>query len=80
VAVGSVTGTLLSADDPRIAYAIKYAWEPTEPWNFGPYPRSAWLKHVENVLRELHPTANSDSLTLTARTLAPFPLQKPGVP
>jgi len=44
------------------------------------FPRSAWLHMVEAHLRELHPTANSDSLTLTARTLAPFPLQKPGVP
>jgi hypothetical protein len=73
-----VTGTLLSADDPRIRYLIE-VWPEFAPIN-SPAPRSAWLKQVEMILRELHPTANSDSLTLTARTLAPFPLQKPGVP
>jgi hypothetical protein len=77
-----VTGTLLSADDPRIV-ALIADWPNYPEWaaTYGyRYPRSIWLRAVEHVLRELHPTANSDSLTLTARTLAPFPLQKPGVP
>lgn len=43
-------------------------------------PRSAWLHDLEELLRAWHPTANSDSLTYTARSLAPFPLVLPGVP
>jgi hypothetical protein len=77
--VVAVTGTLLSADDPRIA-ALIAEWPTYGATRHLQTPRSHWLKAVEDVLRELHPTANSDSLTLTARTLAPFPLQKPGVP
>lgn len=76
--MATVTGVVLSADDPRIA-ALIAAWPAFAPIH-SPAPRSAWLKQVEDVLRELHPTANSDSLTLTARTLAPFPLQLPGEP
>jgi len=74
-----VTGTLLSADDPRIADLLA-AWPDYRDGNITAAPRSLWLHDVEAVLRELHPTANSDSLTLTARTLAPFPLQNRNIP
>lgn len=73
-----VTGTLLSADDPRIREWIE-KW-PEIQRTYPTITRSVWLGAVELILRDMHPTANSDSLTLTARTLAPFPLQKPGVP
>lgn len=45
------------------------------------FPRSEWLRDFETILREHYPQANSDSLTLTARHAAPFPLaQGPNVP
>ena len=61
--------------DP-ILDALFHAWPDPARW---PY-RSRWLHDFEQRLRELHPGASSDELTLTARLAAPFPLAKPGVP
>jgi len=75
-----MTATLLPIpDDPRFARAV-------ELWESGwfakyPFPRSIWLGLYEALLREFYPSANSDSLTLTARHAAPFPLALgPNVP
>lgn len=73
-----MTATLLASDDPRLQSF-------RDAWDMGLYaryywPRATWLHDVESLLRELHPQANSDSLTYTARSLAPFPLALPGVP
>jgi hypothetical protein len=75
-----VTASLLPIpDDPRFARAL-------ELWESGwfadyPYPRSVWLGTFEALLREFYPSANSRSLSLTARHAAPFPLRDgPNVP
>jgi hypothetical protein len=67
-----VTATLLPIpDDPRFGQMIRN-WP--EWWEKQAWPRSGWLREFEALLREFYPTANSDSLTLTARHAAPFPL------
>jgi hypothetical protein len=70
----AVTGSLLPLpDDPRLERLLQ-GWP-------GAYSfRSQWLHDFEAVLREWFPAANSDSLTLTARVAAPFPLALPNVP
>ena len=75
-----MTATLLPIpDDPRLARLLEM-W-PEFQAAFPLWPRSAWLKQFESVLREFYPSANSDSLTLTARHAAPFPLALgPNVP
>ena len=79
-----MTATLLPIpDDPRFP-ALVEAW-PMRPIGLGvevPYStRSQWLGDFERLLREFYPSANSDSLTLTARHAAPFPLALgPNVP
>jgi hypothetical protein len=72
-----VTVPLPIPDDPRIATLLD-PWPGA--WADKPFPRSAWLKATEAVLREHYPQASSDQLTLTARNLAPFPLALPNVP
>jgi hypothetical protein len=73
-----VTGSLLPLpDDPRVRELLSDWPRFVAEYHF---PKSAWLGHFEAVLREHYPDANSDSLTLTARTAAPFPLALPGVP
>jgi hypothetical protein len=66
-------------DDPWLGELVK-KWEEGDGYSFLPFPRSSWLRAVEDVLRRHYPGASSDELTLTARNLAPFPLAKPGVP
>ena len=73
-----MTATLLPIpDDPRFQMMI-------ESWpNFAlhRHPRSDWLRIFEALLREFYPSANSRSLSLTARHAAPFPLKDgPNVP
>jgi hypothetical protein len=65
-----VTATLLPIpDDPRFPALI-------ERWSKGWYAyRSGWLHDFEDLLREFYPSANSRSLSLTARHAAPFPLR-----
>jgi hypothetical protein len=73
-----VTATLLPIpDDPRFADWIE-RWPEVEATR--PFPRSYWLHWFEAYLREFYPSANSDSLTLTARHHAPFPLARPNEP
>jgi len=43
-------------------------------WSGLPYPRAAWLTHVEALLEAYFPSASSRNRNLTARGLAPFPL------
>jgi hypothetical protein len=67
-----MTASLLPIpDDPRFKGLI-------DGWGFFQvtynWPRSTWLLAFEGLLREFYPSANSDSLTLTARHYAPFPL------
>ncbi len=72
-----MSGTLLPIpDDPRFP-ALVELWP---AWAAMNVTRSVWLKEFELLLREHYPSANSDSLTLTARSAAPFPLALPGVP
>lgn len=59
-------------DDPGFANFIA-AWNAGYQAHFT-YPRSAWLKHFESMLREFYPAASSRDLSLTARHYAPFPL------
>jgi len=71
-----VTASLLPIpDDPRFQALIE-AWPLYESGTIFPFPfpRSSWLRDFEQVLREFYPSANSDSLTLTARHAAAFPL------
>jgi len=74
-----VTATLLPIpDDPRFPHLIEQ-WPNIEP--LYPHPRSVWLRAFELLLREFYPSANSRSLSLTARHAAPFPLRDgPNVP
>lgn len=66
-------------DDPRLEWLIE-SW-PRLSSGPGAWQRSQWLGAFEQFLRKAHPTANSDSLTLTARHYAPFPLRDgPNVP
>ena len=66
-----MTATLLPIpDDPRFP-ALVDEW-PRMAYVL--YPRSAWLRAFEHLLREFYPQANSRSLSLTARHAAPFPL------
>ena len=76
-----MTASLLPIpDDPRFPALIE-AWPDWTMWaNHGAWPRSSWLHSFEALLREFYPSANSDSLTLTARTYAPFPLARPNEP
>jgi hypothetical protein len=71
-----VTASLLPIpDDPRFpALIAEWPLRPIAPGVYSPYPRSWWLGEFEALLREFYPSANSDSLTLTARHAAPFPL------
>lgn len=65
-------GTLLPLpDDPRFTELVAQwpGWEP-----FFPFPRSAWLRDFEDLLRPYYPAASSRDLSLTARHYAPFPL------
>lgn len=76
-----MTATLLPIpDDPRFAELVD-KWPQLSQLPGIPFPRAAWLKAYETLLREFYPQANSDSLTLTARHSAPFPLAAgPNVP
>jgi hypothetical protein len=68
-----VTASLLPIpDDPRFGLLIR-AWPEFE--RVDPFPRSLWLGTFEDLLREFYPSANSRSLSLTARSVAPFPLR-----
>lgn len=74
-----MTYTLLPIDttDPKIR-ELRAAWpEFQQAYTF---PRANWLGSMEYLLRELFPQASSEELTSTARSLAPFPLAKPGTP
>jgi hypothetical protein len=74
----TVTGSLLPIPDDRRIASLLADWP--EPFQTDAvaaghyYPRALWLTLFEWVLREHYPSANSDSLTLTARHHAPFPL------
>lgn len=70
---GAPVSLLATPDDARIPALIA-------KWPDGYTYRSQWLGELEDILREHYPWATSDSLTLTARSLAPFPLARPGVP
>lgn len=68
-----MTASLLPLpDDPRFP-ALVADW-PNYLWR-GMFPRSAWLRDFERLLREFYPQANSRSLSLTARHAAPFYLR-----
>jgi hypothetical protein len=72
-----VTATLLPIpDDPRFEriYDLWPEWAETYARASFSTPRAVWLGLFERLLREFYPSANSDSLTLTARHAAPFPL------
>lgn len=60
-------------DDPRFQRLID-EWPDFQTRAGGMWPRSAWLRTFEDLLRLFYPQASSDSLTLTARHYAPFPL------
>jgi hypothetical protein len=74
-----VTASLLPIpDDPRFREIVE-RWPDFQRAYY--FPKSAWLGSFEFLLREFYPSANSDSLTLTARHHAPFPLALgPNVP
>ena len=63
-------------DDPRFPQLVDL-WP---AWAAMGVLRSVWLKEYEGLLREFYPSANSDSLTLTARTAAPFYIARPNEP
>lgn len=73
-----VAGTLLPLPDDPAFTMLEAAWP--EYQRLYPNPRSYWLGRFEDILRTHYPTASSDSITLTARSHAPFPLMLPGVP
>ena len=60
-------------DDPRFP-ALVAQWRETDWYSVYAFPRAIWLRDFEALLREFYPSANADSLTLTARHAAPFPL------
>jgi hypothetical protein len=61
-------------DDPRFP-ALIAEYPQLEADQRFPFPRSVWLFRFEALLREFYPSANSRSLSLTARHAAPFPLR-----
>jgi hypothetical protein len=67
----AVTATLLPVPDDFRFPALLEAWP---NYRYLIWPRSEWLRDFEDLLREFYPSANSDSLTLTARHYAPFDL------
>ena len=73
-------GTLLPIpDDPRFPALIE-AW-PDWPGASLMFPRSAWLREFESMLREHYPHSSSRDRSLTARHAAPFWLKDgPNVP
>lgn len=63
-----------------IAETFVAAWE-NGAYRSAQWPRSEWLRTLEDVLRAQYPSASSADLRLTARGLAPFPLKDgPNVP
>jgi hypothetical protein len=76
-----MTATLLPIpDDPRFQVWLE-RWPEIEQTRARAFPRSYWLGGFEALLREFYPSANSRSLSLTARHAAPFPLRDgPNVP
>ena len=69
-----MTASLLPIpDDPRFAQWVEL-WPRVEA-EWRPWPRSHWLMVYERLLREFYPSANADSLKLTARHAAPFYLR-----
>ena len=74
-----MTATLLPIpDDPRFP-ALIAGW-PDQFANRS-FPRSAWLGMFEAVLEEHYPSSSSRDRSLTARSVAPFPLRDgPNVP
>lgn len=67
-------------DDPRLQELID-EWPQLSQLPGIPFPRSAWLKAFETLLREHYPSASSRDRSLTARHYAPFPLRDgPDVP
>jgi hypothetical protein len=67
-------------DDPRFQAWLE-RWPQIEQSWVSAHPRSYWLGGFEALLREFYPSANSRSLSLTARSVAPFPLRDgPNVP
>lgn len=59
-------------DDPRFPRLIEQ-WPEFQTW-VPRFPRSAWLKQFELLLRQFYPQASSRDLSLTARHYAPFTL------
>lgn len=74
-----MSGTLLPIpDDPRFAM-LQAGWP--EQFRNRSFPRSAWLGIFEAVLGEYYPGSSSRDRSLTARSVAPFPLKDgPNVP
>ena len=58
-------------DDPRFP-ALVAEYDAYYVRAFPTYPRSAWLRAFEDLLRPFYPSANARSLSLTARHYAPF--------
>ena len=67
---GSVLPT---PDDPRIEGLIE-DWDDWVDSHATKWPRSAWLGQMERLLRQSYPMSSSRDLSVTARSLAPFPL------
>jgi hypothetical protein len=68
----------MSRNGTLLALPPGYTPPPYPLLNPSPYPRSIWLRRVEDDLRAYYPSASTADLSLTARTHAPFYLAQPG--
>jgi len=75
----SRNGTLLPIPLDPVIGELRSDWSAFE--REGSWPRSRWLRLMEDILSVYYPAASSADLKLTARSLAPFPLALgPNVP
>lgn len=72
---GAVIDVSGNAQARELVDDLQFAWIAGVYDDF-PFPRSKWLSDLERALRPMYPSASSRDLNVTARSLAPFPLQR----
>lgn len=72
----SRNGTLLIIEDGSEAAEVVLDFRAAWPGAYAnmAWPRSVWLRELENALRTFYPEARSADIRLTARHYAPFAL------
>ena len=68
-------GSMLDLSPPAVAEAVEHMvslWPEYEQIYGAAFPRSKWLKDLEDDLRVYYPDSSSADRRLTARNVAPF--------